>query len=142
MNRNDSTTARKVILRNNSRVIGLAIVLWVNLIITYIYMNNIGVVLSDKAIQTLYEIYTFNCLANNTILVITAVIMPIVLVIANIWISSCMCGDIIWEASLDINISNILWSIAKCAFWSAALCSILYLLLYIVALLNLVIITR
>ena len=84
-----------------------------------------------------------NNLFSNTISIITAVLIPIGSAIANIFLTCNTCEDILWDATiLDIDISNTLKLVAKCAFLSLFLCAILYLLLYVITLLNIEIIIK
>lgn len=138
----DLTNLRHLIARN-SKKISLAITLWVNLMVTYVVISNIGVFLSEDELSSLTVIYTANNLFSNTFSIITAVLIPIGSAIANIFLTCNTCEDILWDATIwDIDISYTLKLVAKCAFCSLCLCAILYVFLYIITLLNIEILIK
>lgn len=138
----DLTNLRHLIARN-SKKISLAITLWVNLMITYIVISNISVILTEDELSSLDVLYTANNLFSNTFSIITAILIPVGLAIANIFLTCNTCEDILWDATIwNIDISNTLKLVAKCAFLSTFLCATLYLLLYIITLLNIEIIIK
>ena len=138
----DLTNLRHSIARNGKKI-SLAIALWVNLMVTYVIISNIGVFLTEDEISSLAVLYTANNLFSNTFSIFTAVLIPVGLAIANI-VLTCNIGDeIIWEtARWDMNISHILKLLAKCAFFSIYLCATFYLALYIITLLNIEILIK
>ena len=132
----DLTNLRHLISRN-SKKISLVITLWVNLMVTYIVISNIGVFLTKDELSSLAVLYTANTLYSNTFSIITAVLIPVGLAIYNIFLACNTCEEIIWDTtSWDMGISHILKLVAKCAFLSLYLCATLYLFLYIITLLN------
>lgn len=132
----DLTNLRNLIARN-SKKISLAITLWVNLMITYVVISNIDIFLAKDELSSLAVLYTANNLFSNTFNIITAVLIPVGLAIANIFLTCNTCEDILWDATIwNIDISNVLKLVAKCAFLSLFLCATLYLLLYMITLLN------
>lgn len=132
----DLTNLRHLIARN-SKKISLAITLWVNLMITYVVISNIGVFLTEDELSSLAVLYTTNNLSSNTFSIITAILIPVGLAIANIFLTCNTCEDILWDATIwNIDISNTLKLVAKCAFVSLFLCAMLYLFLYVITLLN------
>ena len=138
----DLTNLRYLIARN-SKKISLAITLWVNLMVTYVVISNIGVFLAEDELSSLTVLYTTNNLFSNTFSIITAVLIPVGLAIANIFLTCNTCEDILWDATIwNIDISNTLKLVAKCAFVSLFLCTILYLLLYVITLLNIAILIK
>lgn len=138
----DLTNLRNLIARN-SKKISLAITLWVNLMITYVVISSIDVFLTEDELSSLAVLYTANNLSSNTFSIITAVLIPVGSVIANIVLACNMCDEIIWDTtSWDMNISHILKLLAKCAFVSLFLCTTMYLFLYIIALLNIEILIK
>ena len=138
----DLTNLRYLIVRN-SKKISLAITLWVNLMVTYVVISNIGVFLAEDELSSLTVLYTTNNLFSNTFSIITAVLIPVGLAIDNIFITCDTCEEILWDATIwDIDISNTLKLVAKCAFLSIFLCTILYLLLYIITLFNIAILIK
>lgn len=135
----DLTNLRHLIGRN-SKKISLAITLWVNLMVTYVVISNIGVFLTKDELSSLTVLYTANNLFSNTFSIITAVLIPVGLAIANVFYTCNTCEDILWDATIwNIDISNTLKLVAKCSFVSLFLCAILYLLLYVITLLNIAI---
>lgn len=135
----DLTNLRHLIARN-SKKISLAITLWVNLMITYVVISNIDIFLAEDELSSLAVLYTANNLFSNTFNIITAVLIPVGLAVANVFLTCNTCEDILWDATIwDIDISNTLKLVAKCAFVSLFLCAILYLLLYVITLLNIAI---
>ena len=138
----DLTNLRYLIARN-SKKISLAITLWVNLMITYVVISSIDVFLTKDELSSLAVLYTTNNLFSNTFSIITAVLIPIGLAIANIVLTCNTCEDILWDTNVCyMDISNILKLVAKCAFVSLFLCTILYLLLYVITLLNIEILIK
>lgn len=138
----DLTNLRRLIARNKKKI-SLAITLWVNLMVTYVVISNIGVFLAEDELSSLTVLYTTNNLFSNTFSIITAVLIPVGLAIANIFITCDTCEEILWDATIwDIDISNTLKLVAKCAFLSIFLCTILYLLLYIITLFNIAILIK
>ena len=138
----DLTNLRYLIARN-SKKISLAITLWVNLMVTYIVISNIGVFLTKDELSSLAVLYTANTLYSNTFSIITAVLIPVGLAIYNIFLACNTCEEIILDTtSWDMGISHILKLAAKCAFLSLYLCATLYLFLYIITLLNIEIIIK
>lgn len=138
----DLTNLRHLIGRN-SKKISLAITLWVNLMVTYVVISNIGVFLTEDELSSLAVLYTTNNLSSNTFSIITAILIPAGLAIANIFLTWDTCEDILWDATIwNIDISNTLKLVAKCAFVSLLLCAILYLLLYVITLLNIAILIK
>ena len=138
----DLTNLRYLIARN-SKKISLAITLWINLMLTYVVISNIDVFLAKDELSSLAVLYTADNLLSNTLSIITAVLIPVGLAIANIFITCDTCEEILWDATIwDIDISNILKLVAKCAFVSLFLCTILYLLLYVITLLNIAILIK
>lgn len=138
----DLTNLRHLISRN-SKKISLVITLWVNLMVTYIVISNIGVFLTKDELSSLAVLYTANTLYSNTFSIITAVLIPVGLAIYNIFLACNTCEEIIWDTtSWDMGISHILKLVAKCAFLSLYLCATLYLFLYIITLLNIEILIK
>ena len=138
----DLTNLRHLISRNRKKI-SLAITLWVNLMVTYVVISNIDVVLAKDDLSSLAVLYTANSLFNNTFSIITAVLIPVGLAIANIFLTCNTCEDILWDATIwNIDISNTLKLVAKCAFLSLYLCATLYLFLYIITLLNIEILIK
>ena len=138
----DLTNLRHLIARN-SKKISLAITLWVNLMITYVVISNIDVFLAKDELSSLTVLYTANNLFSNTFSIITAVLIPVGLAIANVFYTCNTCEDILWDTNVCyMDISNILKLVAKCAFVSLFLCTILYLLLYVITLLNIEILIK
>ena len=138
----DLTNLRHLIARN-SKKISLAITLWVNLMITYVVISNIDVFLAKDELSSLTVLYTANNLFSNTFSIITAVLIPVGLAIANVFYTCNTCEDILWDTNVCyMDISNILKLVAKCAFMSIFLCTILYLLLYVITLLNIEILIK
>lgn len=138
----DLTNLRHLIARN-SKKISLAITLWVNLMITYVVISNIDIFLAKDELSSLAVLYTANNLFSNTFSIITAVLIPVGLAVANVFLTYNTCEDILWDATIwDIDISNTLKLVAKCAFVSLFLCAILYLLLYVITLLNIEILIK
>ena len=138
----DLTNLRYLIARN-SKKISLAITLWVNLMITYVVIGNVDIFLAKDELSSLAVIYTADNLLSNTLSIITAVLIPVGLDIANIFLTCNTCEDILWDATIwNIDISNTLKLVAKCAFVSLFLCTILYLLLYVITLLNIAILIK
>lgn len=138
----DLTNLRHLIGRN-SKKISLAITLWVNLMMTYVVIDNIDIFLAKDELSSLTVIYTANNLCSNTFSIITAVLIPVGLAVANVFLTCNTCEDILWDATIwDIDISNTLKLVAKCAFVSLFLCAILYLLLYVITLLNIAILIK
>ena len=138
----DLTNLRYLIARN-SKKISLAITLWINLILTYVVISNIDVFLAKDELSSLAVLYTADNLLSNTLSIITAVLIPVGLAIANIFLTCNTCEDILWDATIwNIDISNTLKLVAKCAFVSLFLCTILYLLLYVITLLNIAILIK
>lgn len=132
----DLTNLRYLIAKN-SKKISLAITLWVNLMVTYIVISNIGVFLTEDELSSLAVIYTTNNLFSNTFSIITAILIPVGLAIYNIFLTCNTCEDILFDATIwNIDISNTLKLVAKCTFCSLFLCTTLYLLLYVITLLN------
>lgn len=132
----DLTNLRYLIARN-SKKISLAITLWVNLMITYVVISNIDIFLAKDELSSLAVLYTTNNLSSNTFSIITAILIPVGLAIANIFLTCNTCEDILWDATIwNIDISNTLKLVAKCAFVSLFLCAMLYLFLYVITLLN------
>lgn len=128
------------LIARNSKKISLAITLWVNLMITYVVISNIDIFLAKDELSSLAVLYTANNLFSNTFSIITAVLIPVGLAVANVFLTCNTCEDILWDATIwDIDISNTLKLVAKCAFVSLFLCAILYLLLYVITLLNIAI---
>lgn len=125
------------LIARNSKKISLAITLWVNLMVTYIVISNIGVFLTEDELSSLAVIYTTNNLFSNTFSIITAILIPVGLAIYNIFLTCNTCEDILFDATIwNIDISNTLKLVAKCTFCSLFLCTTLYLLLYVITLLN------
>lgn len=138
----DLTNLRHLIARN-SKKISLAITLWVNLMITYVVISNIDIFLAEDELSSLAVLYTANNLFSNTFSIITVVLIPVGLAVANVFLTCNTCEDILWDATIcDIDISNTLKLLAKCAFVSLFLCAILYLLLYVITLLNIEILIK
>lgn len=138
----DLTNLRYLIARN-SKKISLAITLWVNLMITYVVISNIDIFLAKDELSSLTVLYTANNLFSNTFSIITAVLIPVGLAIANVFYTYNTCEDILWDATIwNIDISNTLKLVAKCSFVSLFLCAILYLLLYVITLLNIAILIK
>lgn len=138
----DLTNLRYLIARN-SKKISLAITLWINLMLTYVVISNIDVFLAKDELSSLAVLYTADNLLSNTLSIITAVLIPVGLAIANIFLTCNTCKDILWDATIwNIDISNTLKLVAKCAFVSLFLCTILYLLLYVITLLNIAILIK
>ena len=138
----DLTNLRHLIAKN-SKKISLAITLWVNLMVTYVVISNIDVFLAKDELSSLAVLYTANNLLNNTPSIITAVLIPVGLAIANIWFACEVCDEIIWDITRwDMNISNIVQLIAKCAVLSLILSIVFYLFLYIITLLNIEILIK
>ena len=138
----DLTNLRHLIGRN-SKKISLAITLWVNLMVTYVVISNIGVFLTEDELSSLAVLYTTNNLSSNTFSIITAILIPVGLAIANIFLTCNTCEDILWDATIwNIDISNTLKLVAKCAFVSLFLCAMLYLFLYVITLLNIEILIK
>ena len=138
----DLTNLRYLIARN-SKKISLAITLWINLMVTYVVIGNIDIFLAKDELSSLSVLYTANNLLSNTFSIITAVLIPVGLAIANIFLTCNTCEDILWDATIwNIDISNTLKLVAKCAFVSLFLCTILYLLLYVITLLNIAILIK
>ena len=138
----DLTNLRYLIARN-SKKISLAITLWINLMLTYVVISNIDVFLAKDELSSLAVLYTADNLLSNTLSIITAVLIPVGLAIANIFLTCNTCEDILWDATIwNIDISNTLKLVAKCAFVSLFLCTILYLLLYVITLLNIAILIK
>lgn len=135
----DLTNLRHLIARN-SKKISLAITLWVNLMITYVVISNIDIFLAKDELSSLAVLYTADNLFSNTFSIITAVLIPVGLAIANIIFTCNTCEEILWDATIcDIDISNTLKLLAKCVLLSLLLCAISYLLLYVITLLNIAI---
>lgn len=112
----DLTNLRYLIARN-SKKISLAITLWVNLMITYVVIDNIDIFLAKDELSSLTVLYTANNLCSNTFSIITAVLIPVGLAIANIFLTCNTCEDILWDATIwDIDISNTLKLLAKCVY--------------------------
>ena len=138
----DLTNLRYLIARN-SKKISLAITLWINLMVTYVVIGNIDIFLAKDELSSLSVLYTANNLLSNTFSIITAVLIPVGLAIANIFLTCNTCEDILLDATIwNIDISNTLKLLAKCAFLSLFLCTTLYLLLYIITLLNIEILIK
>ena len=138
----DLTNLRHLISRNRKKI-SLAITLWINLMVTYVVISNIDVFLAKDELSSLAVLYTANSLFGNTFSIITAVLIPVGLAIANIFLTCNTCEDILWDATIwDIDISNTLKLVAKCAFCSLFLCTTLYLLLYVITLLNIEILIK
>ena len=138
----DLTNLRRLIARNKKKI-SLAIALWVNLMVTCVVISNISVFLTEDELSSLAVLYTANNLSSNTFSIITAVLIPLGLAIANIFLTCNTCEDILWDATIwNIDISNTLKLVAKCAFVSLFLCATLYLLLYIITLLNIAILIK
>ena len=138
----DLTNLRHLIGRN-SKKISLAITLWVNLMITYVVIDNIDIFLAKDELSSLTVLYTANNLCSNTFSIITAVLIPVGLAIANIFLTCNTCEDILWDTNVCyMDISNISKLVAKCAFVSIFLCATLYLLLYVITLLNIAILIK
>lgn len=127
---------RHLIARNKKKI-SLAITLWVNLMLTYVVISNIDIFFAKDELSSLAVLYTTNNLFSNTFSIITAILIPLGLVIVNIFLTYNTCEDILWDATIwNIDISNVLKLVAKCAFLSLFLCATLYLLLYMITLLN------
>ena len=111
--------------------------------ITYVVISNIAVFLAKDELSSLTVLYTANNLFSNTFSIITAVLIPVGLAIANVFYTCNTCEDILWDTNVCyMDISNILKLVAKCAFMSIFLCTILYLLLYVITLLNIEILIK
>lgn len=138
----DLTNLRHLIARN-SKKISLAITLWVNLMVTYVVISSIDVFLAKDELSSLAVLYTADNLFSNPFSIISAVLIPVGLAIANIFITCDTCEEILWDATVwNIDISNTLKLVAKCAFCSLFLCTTLYLLLYVITLLNIAILIK
>lgn len=108
--------------------------------VTYVVISNIDIFFAKDELSSLAVLYTADNLFSNPFSIISAVLIPVGLAIANIFITCDTCEEILWDATIwNIDISNTLKLIAKCVFVSLFLCAILYLLLYVITLLNIAI---